>query len=113
MQEASPEDNNRQRKLRMIGMQLLGGAILLATALFLQDLPAVRSQQSCTEPCVPGSEDIMSAKEHGTSHTPVQDDLRWGCDGETADKICKKRVMAHIRNLLVSMFSECGFIIFC
>mmetsp|Transcript_133916 Transcript_133916/g.199142 ORF Transcript_133916/g.199142 Transcript_133916/m.199142 type:complete len:207 (-) Transcript_133916:40-660(-) len=86
MREASSED--RHRKLRMIGMQLLGGAILLATAMFLQDLPPTRAEQSCTDPCVPGSEDIMSQKEHGTSHTPVQDDLRWGCDGETADRIC-------------------------
>jgi hypothetical protein len=86
MLEASAEDKNR--KLRMIGIQLLGGAILLATAMCL-DLPRRQlSQQPCSEPCVPGSEDIMSQKEHGTSHTPVQDDLRWGCDGEVADRIC-------------------------
>jgi len=30
----------------------------------------------------------MSEKEHGSSHTPVQQDLRWGCDWGTADRIC-------------------------
>jgi peptide methionine sulfoxide reductase MsrB len=30
----------------------------------------------------------MSAKEHGTSHTPVQKNLRWGCNWDTADEIC-------------------------
>ena len=35
-----------------------------------------------------GSEGIMSKKGHGTSITPVQDNLRWGCDFKTADRIC-------------------------
>ena len=30
----------------------------------------------------------MSQKKHGTSETPVQNDLRWKCDYETADRIC-------------------------
>lgn len=30
----------------------------------------------------------MSKKEHGTSHTPVQSTLRWGCEWNTADRIC-------------------------
>lgn len=30
----------------------------------------------------------MSPKEHGTSHTPVQSRLRWGCDTDVADRIC-------------------------
>jgi hypothetical protein len=33
-------------------------------------------------------EDIMKPKEHGTSHTPVQENLRWNCDRDTADRIC-------------------------
>jgi flagellar basal body-associated protein FliL len=41
----------------------------------------------CTEPCVPGSEDIMDPKSHGTSEYPVQNPLRWDCDFETADRI--------------------------
>lgn len=42
----------------------------------------------CSAPCVPGDESIMSRKEHGTSHVPVQEKLRWGCNRETADRIC-------------------------
>jgi len=33
-------------------------------------------------------EDVMSEKAHGTSEKPVQKDLRWGCDYDTADRIC-------------------------
>lgn len=33
-------------------------------------------------------EDVMSKKAHGTSEKPVQDKLRWGCDRDTADRIC-------------------------
>ena len=35
-----------------------------------------------------GDEAIMAPKAHGTSATPVQQDLRWKCSVETADKIC-------------------------
>lgn len=38
--------------------------------------------------CVMGDESIMSPKAHGTSETPVQSNLRWDCDKETADRIC-------------------------
>jgi hypothetical protein len=37
---------------------------------------------------VKGGEDIMKPKQHGSSENPVQKDLRWGCDFETADRIC-------------------------
>ena len=37
---------------------------------------------------VMGDEAIMSPKKHGTSAVPVQDDLRWACDKDTADRIC-------------------------
>ena len=33
-------------------------------------------------------ESIMSKKAHGTSDSPVQKELRWNCDYETADRIC-------------------------
>lgn len=35
-----------------------------------------------------GSKDIMKRKANGTSDTPVQDNLRWGCDRKSADRIC-------------------------
>jgi hypothetical protein len=31
----------------------------------------------------------MSAKAHGTCAQPVQSQLRFGCDRDTADRICK------------------------
>lgn len=39
-------------------------------------------------PCVMGDESIMSRKAHGTSEVPVQENLRWNCDRDTADRIC-------------------------
>jgi len=47
-----------------------------------------RNLAGCESPCVPGDESIMSQKEHGTSHVPVQENLRWGCPPRVADKIC-------------------------
>ena len=44
--------------------------------------------ENCVAPCVPGEESIMAQKEHGSSHTPVQQDLRWDCDWNTSDRIC-------------------------
>lgn len=37
---------------------------------------------------VVAEEVVMSGKAHGTSEKPVQKDLRWACDFETADRIC-------------------------
>merc|ERR1712039_68773 len=39
-------------------------------------------------PVVMGDESIMNAKAHGSSATGVQDELRWGCDVQEADRIC-------------------------
>lgn len=33
-------------------------------------------------------ESVMSQKAHGTTEHPVQQNLRYGCDFQTADKIC-------------------------
>ncbi|CBY32940.1 unnamed protein product [Oikopleura dioica] len=35
-----------------------------------------------------GDESIMSKKKHGTSDAPVQKELRWECNNETADSVC-------------------------
>jgi hypothetical protein len=43
--------------------------------------------EGCDDPCVPGDESIMNQKAHGTSETPVQETLRWGCDAKLADRI--------------------------
>merc|ERR1719310_785909 len=39
-------------------------------------------------PKILGTEDIMAPKAHGTCEAPVQKDLLYGCDFETADRIC-------------------------
>ena len=33
-------------------------------------------------------ESVMAPKAHGTTETPVQQNLRWNCEWKTADKIC-------------------------
>jgi hypothetical protein len=35
-----------------------------------------------------GDESLMGQKEHGTSNTPVQTNLRYNCDVKLADRIC-------------------------
>jgi hypothetical protein len=54
----------------------------------LGSLSSPPDSTACSPPCVPGNETLMSPKEHGTSHTPVQNPLRWGCDPKVADRIC-------------------------
>lgn len=54
---------------------------------FLSSMFATVAEQ-CTKPCVPGDEDIMKPKNHGTSEYPVQYNLRWGCDRKMADNLC-------------------------
>jgi len=44
--------------------------------------------QKYPAPAVMGPESIMSKKAHGTSATPVQENLRWKVDQEVADRIC-------------------------
>jgi hypothetical protein len=65
-------------------------AILISSIGSSHASPPQSNQQPgyCRDPCVPGTEDIMSIKAHGTSETPVQTPLRWGCDEEAADRIC-------------------------
>jgi hypothetical protein len=62
--------------------------LFLALFSFQQGDAFFGKQNACESPCVPGDESIMSQKEHGTSDTPVQSDLRWNCDHDTADRIC-------------------------
>ena len=49
------------------------------------------SDKNMTLPVV-GEESIMRKKNHGTSETPAQKNLRWGCDWDTADRICNFNV---------------------
>jgi peptide methionine sulfoxide reductase MsrB len=54
----------------------------------LSDLLGSLGKKTFPAPCVMGDEGIMSPKAHGTSNTPVQGNLRWNCDHDTADRIC-------------------------
>jgi peptide methionine sulfoxide reductase MsrB len=46
------------------------------------------SSTSSPEYPIYADESVMSQKQHGTSEKPVQQNLRWACDYETADRIC-------------------------
>ena len=35
-----------------------------------------------------GTDELMAPKEHGSCRTPVQKNLRYGCDFKTADGVC-------------------------
>lgn len=39
-------------------------------------------------PVIMGDESIMRPKSYGTSATPIQSNLRWGCDDKLANRIC-------------------------
>ena len=39
-------------------------------------------------PVIMGDEEMMQQKAHGTSELPVQDNLRWSCREDIADRIC-------------------------
>jgi hypothetical protein len=71
-------------------------------------------------------EEVMSEKSHGTSEKPVQKNLRWNCDYNTADRICnfstyrllngsciEAREISHdpVANSIV-LFSLLGLVIF-
>ena len=51
---------------------------------------ATMSGKAFDGPVVMGTEEMMAdkGKGHGTSAVPIQKDLRWNCDVQTADKIC-------------------------
>jgi hypothetical protein len=62
--------------------------LILGTGNALFGRGGSNENKACEPPCQVGKEEIMSKKEHGTSKTPVQKNLRWRCDWSTADRIC-------------------------
>jgi hypothetical protein len=46
------------------------------------------SSQAATKYPIRGSEEMMKKKAHGTSDSPVQSNLKYGCDVALADRIC-------------------------
>ena len=63
-----------------------GQRIRSASRLFLLD--KLFGSSSTTGLPVICEESVMDQKSHGTSEKPVQKDLRWDCDFNTADRIC-------------------------
>ena len=55
---------------------------------------ALMGKKVFAPPCVMGGEEIMSQKAHGTSATPVQQNLRWSCSEKIADQICNFKCAA-------------------
>ena len=64
---------------------LTGGT---AAALFRMDASANAAELKVGGAIVYGDDSIMSPKSHGTTDAPVQTNLRWGVDRDTADRIC-------------------------
>jgi len=58
------------------------------TAGLLEDFLGGAMSSGFEPPVVMGTEEMMSQKEFGTSAVPIQKELRWSCDIETADRIC-------------------------
>lgn len=46
----------------------------------LLDFLGLGGKSGFGDPCVMGDEEIMSPKAHGTSATPVMENLRWECE---------------------------------
>ena len=67
---------------------MAGLTVGLGAATVLRPRSALAAtQMSGTKYPLKGDESIMSAKAHGTSDQPVQKNLRYGADVETADRI--------------------------
>jgi hypothetical protein len=58
-----------------------------SSRLFLFDKLFSTSAKNSQYP-VMADESVMAPKKHGTSDKPVQSNLRWNCDFQTADRIC-------------------------
>jgi hypothetical protein len=76
----TPSSEHCQRIIMMFG---IGSVVMWA---MLSSF--VGASTECTEPCVPGSNDIMKPKEHGTCPSTVQKSLKWNVDWDVADRIC-------------------------
>jgi hypothetical protein len=76
--------------MKITSFLFLALSVIPSNALFglFGDSSSSMTKGGNESPLVPGDESIMRQKEHGTSHTPVQSNLRWGCDEKTADRIC-------------------------
>merc|ERR1719217_637473 len=74
--------------MTMQAARVVFSAVILPCASGAALLNFFAGQRKYGGACVMGEEDIMRPKAHGTSMTPVQSDLRWGCAPSIADDIC-------------------------
>lgn len=68
-----------------------------AAALFRMDASANAVESKVGGEIVYGEEALMSQKQHGTTAAPVQKNLRWGVDRDTADR-CRHYEACHERD---------------
>ena len=71
-------------------MHVLSRSALLATMLACRRTctPRAMCEPVSGEPVVRGDESLMTPKAHGSTATPVQQELRWGVRRELSDRIC-------------------------
>ena len=90
MEKASESSSRPKKTTRNVLLSVLGVSVLIALIVGLtvpvggtdeeggggSVLSNLFNRNRCTDPCVPGTEDLMSPKAHGTSEFPVVRDLR-------------------------------------
>ena len=80
--------DSRSPRLNLFNGLVQGGIALGGGLLLTQLLPRAQMALAGGKYPIIAPESIMSEKGHGSSQKPVQKNLRWGCDEETADRIC-------------------------
>ena len=76
-------------RISQLVLAVLALCLLPVTSALARRLSFVRGLRMATTTFpIYGEESIMRPKAHGTSEKPVQENLRWGCDWKTADRIC-------------------------
>merc|ERR1719231_1855896 len=73
--------------MKLVKVLMLARAAAWRLPAFAAPMMSLAGSKPLTLP-VRGEESLMSKKAHGTCEKPVQEDLRWACDRETADRIC-------------------------
>lgn len=82
-------DNNMKDEIKSgRRMFLQTTAMTVASTLLSSPSPVMATTQQVGGKIQYGDESIMSPKAHGTSASPVQDDLLYGVSNKLADKIC-------------------------
>jgi hypothetical protein len=75
--------------------------------LFLLDQLFGSNKAASSEYPIYAEEAAMAPKAHGTSPAPVQKDLLWDCDYETADRICNFNRYVTVKTTLEEVTQSC------